>query len=225
MIIVDYREKGSGVPEELVRLGAPVRFNVLDVGDYIVGGELCIERKSASDFVSSVVSKRLFEQVRMLTEAYEKPILMLEGALSEALRFRKVGHPQVYGALAAVVSMGVTVLSTPDCFSTARVIYHLYRLSSGSSANLMREQNPVKSVERRGSSIEVVQLNMIASIPGIDVELARRILLHFGTPRRFFKAAPSELRRVEGLGRARIARIIEVLDTMHNPVENDRKGE
>lgn len=224
MIIVDYREKWSGVPEELARLGAPVRFDTLNVGDYVVSDDVCIERKNVNDFVSSVVSKRLFEQVRLLTEAYGKPILVLEGMLSEVLKFRKIGYPQVYGALAAIVGMGVTVLSTLDRLDTARAIYHLYKLSLERATKPAEEQLPIKSVERGSKSIEIIQLNIVASIPGIDRELARRILLHFGTPRRFFKAAPSELRRIKGLGRARIAKIIEVLDTMHR-LEAEDEGE
>jgi ERCC4-type nuclease len=59
---------------------------------------------------------------------------------------------------------------------------------------------------------------MVAAIPGISRELAHRILMHFKTPRKFFKASPAELRRVEGLGEARIAKILEALDTVYPPV-------
>ncbi|MEM4679873.1 MAG: ERCC4 domain-containing protein [Thermofilaceae archaeon] len=214
MIIVDYRERGSGVPEALVKLGPPLKFESLDVGDYLVSNDICIERKSSNDLVSSIIDKRLFEQVRRLKRAYEKPVLIVEGELSETLRFRRVSYPQVYGALAAVMSMGVTVLSTTSYLDTARVIYYLYTLSAHTKG-LVSGQLPVKSVMRDSNSIEVVQLNMIASIPGIHKELAQRILQHFRTPRRFFRATPSELRRIRGLGHARIMKIIEVLDTLH----------
>ncbi|MEM1928702.1 MAG: ERCC4 domain-containing protein [Thermofilaceae archaeon] len=218
MIVVDYRERGSGVPEALIKLGSPLEFKSLDVGDYLVSSDVCIERKSSNDLVSSIIDKRLFEQVRRLKRAYGKPVLIVEGGLAETLRFRRVSYPQVYGALAAVMSMGVTVLSTTSYLETARVIYCLYTLSAGTKGRVS-EQLPLKSVKRDGSSIEVVQLNMVASIPGIDRELAERILQHFRTPRRFFKATPSELRRIKGLGHARIAKIIEILDTLHPHAE------
>lgn len=220
MIIVDYRERGSGVPEALARLGAPLKFESLDVGDYLVSNNICVERKSCNDLVSSIIDKRLFEQVRRLTTAYKRPIMIVEGELAETLRFRKVGYPQIYGALAAAMNMGVIVLSTVNPSDTARAINSLYNLST-----LVEEpekgQPLVRSIERSSDSIEVVQLNMLASIPGIDIELARRILQYFKTPRRFFKATPSELRRIEGLGHTRIKRMIEVLDTMHFILGND----
>jgi ERCC4-type nuclease len=37
-IIVDEREKGSGVPENLARLGAYIEYRMLETADYIFEG-------------------------------------------------------------------------------------------------------------------------------------------------------------------------------------------
>src|SRR5260370_17437460 len=58
-IIVDERERPSGVPDELRSLGAPIEYRVLDVADYVVGS-YAVERKSVRDFVSSLYVPRLF---------------------------------------------------------------------------------------------------------------------------------------------------------------------
>lgn len=217
MIMVDYREKNSGVVEELSKLKAPLRFEKLDVGDYQVAGEVVIERKSCNDFVSSIIDKRLFEQVRYMLQAQLKPVVIVEGDFSETLAYRRVGYPQVYGAIAALVDMGVSVLRTGCPAETAYAIYYIYkrRVEAPKKGYLQ----PVKvKVVKSNKSIETVQLNMVAAIPGISRELAHRILMHFKSPRKFFKASPAELRRVEGLGEARIAKILEALDTVYPPV-------
>lgn len=217
MIVVDYREKNSGVVGELAKLGAPLRFDKLDVGDYLVAGEVVIERKSCNDFVSSIIDKRLFEQARYMLQAQRKAVIIVEGDFAEVLAYRKIGYPQIYGAIAALVDIGVSVLRTGSAVETAYAIFYLYKRYADSTKKGYLQPVKIKVV-KSNKSIENVQLNMIAAIPGISRELAHRILLHFKTPRRFFKASPAELRRVEGLGEARIAKIIEALDTVYPPV-------
>lgn len=216
MIIVDYRERGSGVVEALAKLGAPLSFEKLEVGDYLILGEVIVERKSCNDFLTSIVDKRLFEQARLMLQTQRKPVMIVEGDFAEVLAYRRIGYPQIYGAIAALIDMGVSVLRTGTPSETAYAIYYMYkRYAEPSKRSYLK---PVKiKVLKDNKSIENIQLNMIASIPGISRELAHRILMHFKTPRRFFKASPSELRRVEGLGRERIARIVEVLDTIYPP--------
>ena len=52
-IIVDEREKKSGIPELLKAVGMKVELKTLAIGDYIVAPETVVERKSIQDFVSS----------------------------------------------------------------------------------------------------------------------------------------------------------------------------
>jgi len=217
VIVVDYRERGSDAVTELAKLGAPLRFDKLDAGDYLIADEVVVERKSCNDFISSIVDKRLFEQARYMLQTQRKAVIIVEGDFAEVLAFRKVGYPQIYGAVAALVDMGISVLRTGSATETAYAIFYLYKRYAETTKRGYLQPVKIKVI-KSNKSIENVQLNMIAAIPGISRELAHRILLHFKTPRRFFKASPAELRRVEGLGEARIARIIEALDTVYPPV-------
>ena len=61
-VSVDIREKNSLVPSVLGKLGAEVEFSTLKVGDYIVK-DFVIERKTISDFISSMINKRLSKQL------------------------------------------------------------------------------------------------------------------------------------------------------------------
>ena len=64
-IIVDIREKNSLVASELVSLGCEIEFRHLEVGDYISGNTI-IERKTYSDFIGSMINKRLLRQLENL---------------------------------------------------------------------------------------------------------------------------------------------------------------
>ena len=75
-IIVDSREKNSLVLSYLYEKNANVKKEKLEVGDYQIG-DLIIERKTLSDFIHSIKTNRLKEQIKSLMQ-YEKRIIMLE---------------------------------------------------------------------------------------------------------------------------------------------------
>jgi DNA excision repair protein ERCC-4 len=50
----------------------------IDVGDYILSPEICVERKSTSDLISSLNSGRLHSQAEQLCRHYSKPLLLIE---------------------------------------------------------------------------------------------------------------------------------------------------
>src|SRR3989344_8596590 len=88
-IIVDIREKNSLIPSELIANGLEVEFRHLEVGDYIVKNVI-IERKTISDFLSSMINKRLFEQLESIKNI-QKKILIIEGIEEQELYYEKSG--------------------------------------------------------------------------------------------------------------------------------------
>ena len=215
-ITVDDRERGSRVVSALEALGARVLIERLEVGDYAVGRIWGFERKSVDDLLSSIVNKRLFEQLRYLKRAYQHPILVVEGSIARVLKRRRFLPSQVYGAILAAIEMGVSVVFTEDYHHTAMLIYTAAKRVKRATAKAYVPPSKIRVV-KASASLPIVQLNLLSSLPGISGELAHRILVYFKTPRRFFKATPAELRRVPGLGDKRVRKIIEVLDTMYQP--------
>ena len=82
-IIVDDREKKSGIPELLKSIGINIEIKTLPVGDYIVAPETIVERKSIHDLVSSVFDGRLYDQCSRLKEHFQSPIILMEGNVDE----------------------------------------------------------------------------------------------------------------------------------------------
>ncbi|MHA1968835.1 MAG: DEAD/DEAH box helicase family protein, partial [Candidatus Hodarchaeales archaeon] len=61
LIIVDTRESASRIPKLLKQNGARLKSAELDVGDYVLSDRVVVERKSYSDFVTSILDGRLFQ--------------------------------------------------------------------------------------------------------------------------------------------------------------------
>ena len=63
-VIVDLREFRSELPSLIHRRGLRVEPVTLEVGDYILTPDICVERKSVSDLIHSLACGRLYNQVR-----------------------------------------------------------------------------------------------------------------------------------------------------------------
>ena len=80
LLEVDYRERTSALfPMVAACSDFDVRVGRLIAGDYIVGREVVIERKTAADFVASVIDARIFRQAQRLALARLRPLLIVEG--------------------------------------------------------------------------------------------------------------------------------------------------
>lgn len=97
-IIVDEREKKSGIPDLLKAVGVNIEIKTLPVGDYIVAPEIVVERKSIRDLISSIFDGRLFDQCNRLREHFQHPVILMEGDVDEIEEFTE--NPLVfYGAI------------------------------------------------------------------------------------------------------------------------------
>jgi ERCC4-type nuclease len=84
-IVVDERERKSGIPDLLRQAGAIIDFAQLNVGDYIVSPETAVERKTIQDLLNSIFDGRLFVQCSQLNEYYVKPVLIVEGNIVDLM--------------------------------------------------------------------------------------------------------------------------------------------
>ncbi|XP_077981125.1 DNA repair endonuclease XPF-like [Glandiceps talaboti] len=77
-ILVDLREFRSELPSLIHKRGIDIEPITLEVGDYILTPEMCVERKSISDLIGSLNSGRLYNQCTAMSRYYSKPILLIE---------------------------------------------------------------------------------------------------------------------------------------------------
>ena len=210
-IIVDERERPSGVPDELRSLGAPIEYRVLDVADYVVGS-YAVERKSVRDFVSSLYSGRLFDQAHRLGEAYQTSMLLVEGDLWEELK--RVRSPRsLWGAIiSSVLDFGLNIFFTPNGKQTAQFLYTLGRggrHSKGSSGP------PIVVRKPRSQDLNRLQLSVLSALPGIGPQMAGQLLSHFGSLRKVFSASMTEIAVGAGLGRSRALALTKLLEARY----------
>ncbi len=199
-VVVDSREFFSPVVDELSSLGVQIVEKQLDVADYVCSERVGIERKKAEDFSASIIDGRLFEQVTRLSEAYEKPVIIIEG-----YNFfnRNINPNAVYGAIASLISrFNISVFRTETPRETALLIYSIAK-----KEQIDNGKDVAIRFKPKSNSIPKIQEYLVSGLPKINIKLARRLLSVFKTPKNVFSASESELRKVEGIGEKK-ARII-----------------
>lgn len=159
----------------------------LTVCDYVVSDRVGVERKDVSDFLGSVKDGRLFSQAKAMAEAYERPVLILEGQVSRALRRSAMKPAAVYGALSSVaLDYGIAIIPTEDTDSTALLLQRLAYREQTTDNRVIQ----LRSVDR-SLPLNKQQLFLLSGFPQIGVASAEALLEKFDTPLRVIEELAS----------------------------------
>lgn len=204
-IVVDERERKSGIPDLLRAVGINIEMKTLPVGDYIVAPETVVERKSIKDLISSVFDGRLFDQCNRLKENFQFPIILMEGNMDEINEITE--NPLIfYGAVSSIaLDFKIPVIATPSADHTAKLL-----VSMCSRKELPK--GPFLKKIKKSNDIQKQQLVALSSLPGVGEKLAIRMLEKFGSPLKVFNTSSTELAKVQGLGNARAKKIKKMLE-------------
>ncbi|HEX5185685.1 MAG TPA: ERCC4 domain-containing protein [Nitrososphaeraceae archaeon] len=232
-IVVDERERNSKVPKFLIEDGAQIDFARLSVGDYIISPEIAIERKTISDLINSIYDGRLFIQCSDLIQFYSKPILLIEGNILN-LQFENFSEKQndeieitvekilqIYDALATVALIfRIPIIHSPSANYTSKFLIILLNkaIKSGITIN-----GPLIKRIKKGNHVQLQQLSILSSLPGVGDKLAIKLLKKFGTPSRAINASISELSLIPGFGKARAEKVKKILNSNLN--DNNPKNQ
>lgn len=214
-VFIDYRESKSGVARELSRLGVNIVSTTLSVADYQLSEEVAVERKSAQDFASSIMDKRLYKQAKDLVENFKTPIFMVEG---ENLYAGGLHPNAIRGALASLaVDFGISIIPTRSPEDTAAMIYRL----------ALREMKKISKeiqlrTERKPLTLWEQQLYIIESLPNVGPVTARKLLEEFGSVKEVINASKDDLKKVDGVGDKIAKKIIDVIDSGFKFTKNTR---
>ncbi len=206
-VIMDDRE-----PELIERLlrkyGVFVERRRIEVSDYLVGTNVCVERKSLSDFIKSIYDGRLFDQVEQMRASCEVIIILVE---EPYFHLKRGAVPHYLGALSSLALRGVSVIHVTSFEDTARFLAYLSRKVEGDRPSVI----PVKKRRKPKSWEEAYAV--LVSFPSIGPKSAEKLLNEFGTLKNVFIADFHSLKRIVGEAKAR--KLQEVLNAPFKPVK------
>ena len=221
-IRIDTQEQRSGIPDLLAAMPQVLlEVTPLHMGDYDVGGDprRVFERKTATDFLSSLAQGRLFEQLTALLESRFAPILLLEG---DPLR---VSHSQmraesIRGALTYITAiLHVPILPSSGPSDSAHLVYMAAKQCQIGYAT------PGPAVGRRGASLSEQQMQIVLSLPGIGPVTARALCARFHSLHDLLNADAATLATVPGVSPARATALEQLLHAALSMSDEGNAGE
>lgn len=229
-LLVDHRERSMG--RLLEGLLEEVEFVQLPLGDYLLAsteGSVLIERKTVTDFVSSVRSNRLWEQLLRLMkeeEVYGFPLkrrlLLIHGSFEDYVqsigfepefseRDLLVFWSQLMGAFLEVIYVYDTpiVMAEDDIAFKAFFKTLIRREEEG-----LNDKLPTARWYRKRARADLPTKDrkryLLSSLPLIGERLAQNLLEHFKTISDIANASQRELQRVPKIGKKRAEIIYQV---------------
>ena len=212
-IIVDNRELRSPITKALKEMEVQLEVETLEVGDYILSDRVAVEAKTSDDFAQSIIDRRLFTQLSTLKDNFAIPLLLITGA--SLYGSSAINPAAVRGALSSsIVDFNVPVVNVKDPNEAAALLFTIAR----------REQTEYKRpIGLRGKkpvlSMAALQEYIVASLPGVNTTLSKRLLTKFGNISALIQASSEELAEVHGIGKTKAQKIREALDTTYEPEE------
>lgn len=225
MLVIDSREKEGSklvglVEYEAKKLNIQYEKKWIEVGDYVYD-DLCFEAKSATDFLTSVIQKRLWTQLDNMDRYFATNVVIIYGSIEEAIfnakRYSKSKIPEPARTIMLTnkfyASIGRIVLDTdikPFWVATeeeaARIITSICKMKP-----VVREN--IKPELFKRITTDDLRLDMLTCIKGISEKKAKALIKEFGSIMEIGECSEFELQAIEGIGGTLAERILATLNS------------
>jgi len=188
-IIIDTREKQSLIAANLLDKKASIQFEKLEIGDYLIEDTI-IERKTFQDFVSSMINKRLLNQIQEIKK-YPKHFLIIEGFYYDYDKFN-IHENAIKGMLLSIATdFQIPIIYTENEEDTANFLILLAkRYENPKPQNAIRQTKTLKTKEEQKQFI-------LEGFPGIGPAAAQQLLDNFPTLQSIFNSTQKQLEKIK----------------------------
>jgi len=189
LIIADIHEKNSLVLSEL-KSSEQVELEIksLKIGDYLMGNTI-IERKTVSDFISSMLNKRLIQQLNQM-QIYPQKILIIEGELDLNNNETNLNSNAIRGFILSILTHHqIQIIQTQDYEDTSKYLITLAKQQLKKPVQHSFHQRIPKTIKQQKQYI-------LESFPNIGPKKAELLLKKFKTIKTTINATEEELEEI-----------------------------
>jgi len=189
-IIADIHEKNSLIISELKNSNQiDLEIKSLKIADYLIG-ETAIERKTISDFISSMLNKRLIIQLKQM-QKYKKNLLIIEGEFFNSLKEKTNLHPNsIRGFILSILNnYHVPIIFTQNYEDTTQYLITLAKKQIKTTAQISLHSRIPKTIPEQKQYV-------LESFPNIGPATSKKLLKKFKTIKNIFNASEGELEEI-----------------------------
>jgi len=205
MILIDYREAKSGILEYFKNNKISLKLKKLVYGDYVIHNDVVIERKTADDFIKSIINGRIFMQTINMIKHYEYTLIIIEGNPFNTMY--KINKESIVGAL-----LELNIILNTQVMFTNSVKGTFDRLLAINKYYIKYKNKTTKRYGYKPKKTWIRQLYILQGFPMIGQVLSKRLLNHFGSIKNFINADKKELMAVKGINKIISEKILKIIN-------------
>ncbi|OLN96390.1 DNA repair protein rad16-like protein 1 [Colletotrichum chlorophyti] len=191
-VVVDVREFRSSLPSLLHGRSMIIVPCMLTVGDYVLSPNICVERKSISDLISSFKDGRLYAQCETMFQHYKNPMLLIE--FDQNKSFTLEPFADLSGSLNSIAPTNSSDLQSKLvlltlAFPRLRIIWSSSPYQTAEIFESLKSQedepDPItavragldKDMRAEDQAFNLEPQEMLAAVPGVTPKNIMRIVL------------------------------------------------
>lgn len=195
--MVDVREFRSSLPSLLHGRNMDTIPCMLTVGDYVLTPNICVERKSISDLISSFKNGRLYNQAETMLLHYKNPMLLIEFDQNKSFTLEPFADMASGGGSASIASLNPNASTDLQsklvlltlAFPRLRIIWSSSPYQTAEIFEELKKQqdepDPLQAVQiglEAGDEVEQQTFSqapqdMLRAIPGVTAKNLSRLTL------------------------------------------------
>jgi ERCC4-type nuclease len=220
-LIIDDRERSNFykcVVDRAAKFNVPIKNQRIEVGDYVIG-KVCFEVKSSTDFLASVINKRIWTQLDNMDRCFEKNFLVIHGTVDEAMDYMDYTNDRTprkakiqiltnkfHGAIGRIrLDYDTNIIWTSKCKDAANQLVTLAKMAPVERSVI------TPSIPRRISTGDL-RVDMLSLVKGVSAKKAKQLLKEFGSIMEIGEHDINSISKMEGFGSIVAKRLITVLN-------------
>jgi ERCC4-type nuclease len=223
MLVIDSREKSKLaelVEQEAKRLHVITEKRFLQIGDYVCG-DVCFEAKSTTDFLGSVMSKRLWTQIDNMDRHYTTNVIIIYGTIDEAILSIIENSPNNMPVKARAVMLQNKFMAAIGRITLDMDAKPFWVSNVEQASEIIASVAKMQPKERKVIQPEVfkrvttddLRVDMLTSIKGVSSKKAKDMIKQFGSLMEIGECSAFELQAIDGIGKTLAERIITTLNS------------
>ena len=223
MLIIDSRENSKLsklVMQKAKALSIPNEKRWIEIGDYVYD-DVCFEAKSATDFLGSVLSKRMWTQLDNMDRHYKTNIVIIHGDMQEAILNVLENSPskmpigtrsimlnnKFLGAIGRIIlDTDIKPIWVPTEEEAALIITAVCKMKP------MTRDTIEPQIFKRLTTDDL-RIDLLSSVKGVSIKKAKELIKIYGSIMEIGECSSYELQAIEGIGETLAQRILTTLNS------------
>ena len=221
MLVIDSREKSllaNLVMEKAKAMHIKTEVRWLEIGDHVFD-DVCFEAKSATDFLGSVMSKRLWTQLDNMDRHYKTNVVIIHGDLEEAILNVIENSKSNMSVRARSIMLNNKFLGAIGRITLDTDAKPFWVKSEEEAAKVITAISKMKPMKRDTIEPQVfkrvttddLRIDLLSSIKGVSIKKAKELIKQFGSIMEIGECSEYELQAIEGIGETLAKRILSTL--------------